>query len=115
MSHNVAPLFFIFALYFAIITFVIARGFYIGAGKAMKRKTGTDGQSYFFSKRKYGRYGMKYTVSAGVPVQNGFTFSVCRKTFWHCLLTSLGLAQDLKTGDPLLKTLFISWPMMKKG
>jgi hypothetical protein len=106
MPHAVEVPLLIFAIYFALILFTVARGFYRLAGRTMKSKTGADGQLYFFSKRKYGRYGRNYAISAGVPVQNGFVFSICQRTFWHRFLTPLGLAQDLKTGDATLDDAF---------
>lgn len=106
MSHEMELSFIIFAVYFGLILFSVARNFYRVSGKSLKRINGPEGQDYFFSQRRYGKYKGQSIVSAGMPVQNGFVFSICRKTFWHRFLTPLGLAQDLKTGDPLLDDAF---------
>ncbi len=62
----------------------------------------SEGKGYFFRQTRASRYGLTVIVSAGGPVKNGFVFSICRQTGWYRLCKSLGLAQDLRTGDRLL-------------
>jgi hypothetical protein len=98
-SSQFIPLLLIFGFQFGIFILIIVFYFRNVLGKSMKSMTGPDGRAYFFGKRKYGKYGSKYALSIGVPVQNGFVFSIWRKTFWHRFLESLGLAQGVPSGD----------------
>ena len=92
-----------FAAYFAVMLVAIILYFYRSSGD-LRLERGTNGQDYFFSKRrsKNGRV----SISAGVPLQNGFAFSICRKTLMQRFLKSLGLAPDVQTGDPLADDAF---------
>lgn len=96
----------IFGIQFGIAIWAMVRYFKSVGGRNLKIKTGASGQNYFFSQQQYGKYKGRSLVSAGVMVQNGFVFSIWRRNFWHRLLTPLGLAQDIRTGDPLLDDTF---------